>query len=318
MAPNDLDSFLLALPKAELHVHLEGTLDEEVLAELDPAVTAEEVAKHYQPGSFDLFIEGFKWAVGHLRTPDDYALAARRYLEKLPAQGVRYVELTLAAGVVLRRNQNFPAIYDAVADECRRAAVDAWLVLDAVRHFGEEHVESVARLAVERAGDRVVGFGIGGDERIAPAERFAATFAFVREHGLALVPHAGETVGAASVRACLEMGARRIGHGIRAAEDAELVAELARRGVALEVCISSNVATCAVESLAAHPVRRLFDAGVPVVLNTDDPALFRTTLMDEYRLAAGCFGFTGEELAVVAANGLRHALAPGARAATES
>lgn len=318
MEPTGLDTFLRELPKAELHVHLEGTLDAAVLAELDPSVTAVEVNERYQPGSFDRFIEGFKWAVGHLRTPDDYALAARRYLEKLPAQGVRYVEMTLAAGVVVWRKQDFAAVYDAVARECRRAPVDAWLVLDAVRHFGEEHVESVARLAVERAGDRVVAFGIGGDERIAPAGRFASTFAFVREHGLPLVPHAGETAGADSVRACVEMGARRIGHGVRAVEDASLVAELARRGVALEVCITSNVATGAVSSLDAHPVRRLFDAGVPVVINTDDPALFRTSMMDEYKLAAERFGFTREELAAVAANGLRHALAPRARAVTES
>lgn len=308
MASPSVASFIQQLPKAELHVHLEGTLDAGVLAEFDPNVSAAEVARRYQSADFDQFITAFKWAVGHLDSPDHYALAARRYFEKLAAQNVRYVELTLAAGVVLWKKLDFAAVYDAVAQECARAPLDAWLVLDAVRHFGVEHVDEVARLAVERAGDRVVAFGIGGDERTAPPEMFAATFQFVRDHGLALVPHAGETAGATSVRSCVELGARRIGHGIAAVSDAELLAELARRGIALEVCLSSNAATGAVHSLGAHPIRQLFDAGVPIVLNTDDPALFGTTLNDEYALAANQFGFTPVELEQLAANSRRYAI----------
>lgn len=313
MAKVELASYLHEMPKAELHVHLEGTLDAAVLAEMDERVTAEEVERRYQRGSFDHFLEGFKWAVGHLRTPEHYALAARRYFAKLAAQNVRYVEMTLAAGVVVWRKQDFAAVYEAVARECERAPVEAWLVLDAVRQFGVEHVEQVARLAVERAGDRVVAFGIGGDERMAPAELFEETFRFVRGHGLALVPHAGETMGASSVRTCVELGARRIGHGIHAVEDPALVEELARRGIALEVCVTSNVWTGAVARLEEHPLRRLFDAGVPVVLNSDDPALFRTSVCEEYAVAADAFGFTREELARVAENGFRYALRPTAR-----
>lgn len=308
MASPSVASFIQQLPKAELHVHLEGTLDAAVLAEFDPKVSAAEVARRYQPGDFDQFIAAFKWAVGHLDSPDHYALAARRYFEKLAAQNVGYVEITLAAGVVLWKKLDFAAVYDAVARECARAPIEAWLVLDAVRHFGVEHVDAVARLAVERAGDRVVAFGIGGDERAALPELFAETFRFVRDHGLALVPHAGETAGAESVRSCVEMGARRIGHGIAAIADAPLLAELAQRDIALEVCITSNAATGAVESLGAHPVRRLFDAGVPIVLNTDDPALFGTTLNEEYALAASRFGFTPAELDQLASNSRRYAI----------
>jgi aminodeoxyfutalosine deaminase len=214
---------------------------------------------------------------------------------------------------VLWKKLDFTAVYDAIARECVRAPLDAWLVLDAVRHFGVEHVEEVARLAVERAGDRVVAFGIGGDERAAPPELFAATFEFVRDHGLAIVPHAGETAGPASVRACIEMGACRIGHGIRAVTDKALLAELVRHDIALEVCISSNVATGAVDSLANHPIRRLFEAGVPIVVNTDDPALFGTSLNEEYALAASQFGFTPAELELLAKNSLRYAIRPTAR-----
>jgi len=313
MASSSVASFIQHLPKAELHVHLEGTLDAAVLAEFDPSITAAEVEHRYYLEDFDEFINAFKWAVGRLASPDHYALAARRYFEKLAAQNVRYVEMTLAAGVVLWKKLDFAAVYDAIARECARAPLDAWLVLDAVRHFGVEHVEEVARLAVERAGDRVVAFGIGGDERLAPPEMFAATFEFVREHGLAIVPHAGETAGPASVRVCMEMGARRIGHGIHAITDAALLAELVQRDIALEVCISSNVATGAVDSLANHPIRRLFEAGVPIVLNTDDPALFGTYLNAEYALAASQFGFTPAELELLAKNSLRYAIRPTAR-----
>ncbi|MBC8164544.1 MAG: adenosine deaminase, partial [Bryobacteraceae bacterium] len=133
---------------------------------------------------------------------------------------------------------------------------------------------------------------------------FRDLFALVRDNGLAVLPHAGETDGADSVWACLNMGASRIGHGIRAIEDPGLVQYLREKRIPLEICITSNLCTGVVSSLREHPVRRLFDAGVPIVLNTDDPALFRTSLSSEYRLAAEHFGFTDDELRTVAANSL--------------
>jgi len=234
--------------------------------------------------------------VSFLRSPDDYALTARRLFEELARQNVRYAEVTLSAGVVLWKGLDFPAVYDAVAREAARAPLPVWLVLDSIRHFGAEQAMQVARLAVERVGDRVVAFGLGGDEARGPAEWFGEVFAFCREHGLKLVPHAGENTSAEAVWGALRIGADRIGHGIRAIEDPALVAHLAERRIPLEVSITSNVITGAVESIEAHPVRRLFDAGVPIILNTDDPAMFGTTLNDEYLLAARRFGFTEAEL----------------------
>ena len=308
-----MDEFLRSLPKAELHVHLEGSLEPSTLQEIDPRLSDEEIGRHYRYRDFAGFLEGFKWVTGYLRGPDEYALATRRLLERLGEQGVQYAEIIVAAGTVLFHKQKFAPIYDAIGREAARSKVEVWWIFDAIRHFGVDHAMEVAKLAVERAGNGVVAFGIGGDEARGPAEWFTETFRFVRQHGLHAHAHAGETMGAASVWAALEAGAERIGHGIGSVHDARLLAHLRERDIALEICPSSNVATGAVASLAAHPLRRIFDAGVPVVLNTDDPAMFHTTLLAEYELAAREFGFTRTELEQLAANSFRYAFRrPGA------
>ena len=309
--PDVTRAFVQQLPKAELHIHLEGSLRPETLRELDPSVDLAEARARYRCTDFAGFIDAFKWAVGFLRSPDAYALAARRLFEELARQNVQYAEVTLAAGVVLWKQLDFPAVYDAVAREAARAPMPVYLVLDSIRHFGAEQAMQVACLAVERVDDRVVAFGIGGDEARGPAEWFAEVFAFCREHGLKLVPHAGENTTAAAVWAALRIGADRIGHGIRAIEDPLLVAHLAERRIPLEISISSNVITGAVPNIDAHPVRRLYDAGVPIILNTDDPAMFNTTLNDEYLLAAERFGFTQDELSGLAAASFGWAIRPG-------
>ncbi len=303
--PTVTREFVERLPKAELHLHLEGSLAPETLRELDPAVDlAEARARYGRCSDFAGFIEAFKWAVGFLRSPDDYALAARRLFETLAEQNVRYAEVTLSAGVVLWKGLDFAPVYDAVAREAARAPMPVWLVLDSIRHFGADQAMQVARLAADRVDDRVVAFGIGGDEARGPAEWFGEVFAFCRERGLKLVPHAGENTNAEAVWAALKIGADRIGHGIRAIEDPALVKHLAERGIPLEISITSNVITGAVANFDAHPVRRLFDAGVPIVLNTDDPAMFDTTLNDEYLVAAARFGFSEAELRGLAAASL--------------
>ncbi|MBK5291154.1 MAG: adenosine deaminase [Acidobacteriia bacterium] len=301
-----MTSFYQQLPKAELHLHLEGAVTPETLCELNPALNPDEVRARYRYPDFPGFLQTFKWVMEHLNTPDHYALVARHVFEELARQNVRYAEINLSAGVALWRKKDFAPIYDAVNREAARSAVQVWWIFDAVRQFGAEAAMEVARLAVERAGDRVVAFGIGGDETRGPAGEFAEVCAFARGHGLKLVPHAGETVGSESVWAALRLGADRIGHGIRSVEDAALMRHLREHQIPLEVCISSNVATGAVASLADHPVRRLFDAGVPLVLNTDDPCMFHTDLSREYELAATEFGFSCEELEQLARDSFRY------------
>lgn len=300
--------------KAELHLHLEGSVTPATMHELAPDTSADEIRDRFAFNNFADFLECFKWVVERLRGPEDYALVTRRLLDTLQCQNVRYAELTLSAGVVLWKKQEFGSIFEAVQREAARSPVDVRWNLDAIRHFGAEHAMQVAELAAEYVDDGVISFGIGGDEQRGPAEWFTEVYRFARAKGLRLTAHAGETAGAESVWGALRLGAERIGHGIRAVDDPALMRHLRDEDIPLEICISSNVATGAVPSLAAHPVRRLYDAGVPIILNTDDPGLFVTTLEKEYELAAREFGFSKSELKQIAENGFRYAFG---RTATE-
>jgi aminodeoxyfutalosine deaminase len=299
--------FLLELPKAELHLHLEGSVEPETLHELDPTTAIEEFRALYSYADFDGFLKAFGGVGKRLRSPDDYALITRRLLERLAAQNVRYAEIILAAGVVLWKGQEFAPIYDAVRAAAAESPVKVYWILDAVRQFGVDPAMKVAEWAAERAGDGVVALGIGGSEERGPAGWFTEVFQFARRAGLRLTAHAGEGTSPQSVWAALELGAERIGHGISAIDDPALLRHLRDRDIPLEVSITSNLVTGVVKRLEDHPVRRLFDAGVPIVLNTDDPAMFGCTLVGEYRLAARQFGFSEAELRAIAENGFKYA-----------
>ena len=272
--------------------------------EIDPSVSREEVEANLYGRTFDEFLRGYIWINKRLQTPEHYAIATRHLLERLAGQDVTYAEITLSAGVVLWKEQNLAAVYDAIWKESQRSPVKTFWIVDAVRHFGAEAGMRVAEFAVSRREQGTIAFGIGGDEARGPAEWFRDVFAFARDGGLRLVCHAGETTGPESIWAALDIGAERIGHGIAAARDPALMAKLREMNVPLEVCISSNVCTGVVASVEEHPVRKLYDAGVPIVLNTDDPSFFRTSLTREYELARDVFGLPVEELA---ANSFRYA-----------
>ena len=293
------------LPKAELHVHLEGSIDIDTLLVIDPSLTLDEARAAYAYCDFQGFLQSFAFVARRLQTPQHYAQAARILFERLAAQNVLKAEVILSAGVVLRKGQHFGPIWDALVRESARAPLQVKWNLDAVRQWGVEKAWEVVRLAVDRVDEGAVSFGLGGDEAGGPAADFREVFAFARDQGMRLTCHAGETMGPESVWDALSIGAERIGHGIRAIEDETLVAHLAAQQIPLEISIVSNVRTGAVASLQEHPVRKLFDAGVRIILNTDDPALFETDLNSEYELAATQFGFTRKELSDLAADSLR-------------
>jgi adenosine deaminase/aminodeoxyfutalosine deaminase len=293
---------------AELHVHLEGSIESKTLREIDPSLTNQEIAANTSYADFAGFIASYVWVNRKLLTPAHYAIAARRLFESLEAQAVTYAEVTLSAGVILWKKQDLAAVFNALTGEAARARLEVRWILDATRQWGVEAARPVFEFAAARQSEGVVAIGLGGFEEQGPAKWFHDLYAQARERGLRLTCHAGETSGPESVWEALELGAERIGHGIRAVEDPRLMEFLRERQIPLEICITSNVRTGAAASLEQHPIRKLFDAGVPIILNTDDPALFGCTLQSEYELAAGEFGLPVDDLA---ANAFRYAFRHG-------
>jgi adenosine deaminase/aminodeoxyfutalosine deaminase len=288
----------------ELHLHLEGSVDPETLRLLDSSLTLEEAESVYRFTTFAGFIECFKFIALRLRTPEDYAFIARRLIGQLEKQGVDYAEVTLSAGVLLWKGKEIGPYYDAIRAASLNSPVEIRWILDAARQFGIEMAWGVAEFAARRVNDGVVAIGIGGDELRGPASWFREVYQFAREHGLRLTAHAGESDGPKSIWEALEIGAERIGHGIRAIEDPTLLKYLRDHQIPLEVCPTSNVCTGVVRSIDVHPLRRLYDAGVPVILNTDDPGVFRCTLRDEFANARR-LGLTSAELQGIVQNAKR-------------
>ncbi len=289
---------------AELHLHLEGSLEPETLREIEPSLTLAEIDEATRYQDFAGFIRAYVWVNRKLGKPEHYAIAARRLFESLHAQGVVYAEVTISAGVILWKKQDLSATFNALAGEAARAPLAIRWILDATRQWGPEAAQPVFDFAAERRGEGVVAVGLGGFEAEGPALWFRDLFSQARDRGLRLTCHAGETTGPQSVWDALEIGAERIGHGIHAVQDARLMERLRVRNIPLEVCISSNLRCNTISSFAKHPVRDLFDAGVPITINTDDPALFGCTLAGEYDLARREFGLPAGELA---ANAFRFA-----------
>lgn len=302
-----IEEFIRALPKAELHLHLEGTIEPGTLASL--ALNhgiAEPSPKIYEYSDFPGFLQCFKQVCSYLRTPQDYHLVTTRMIERLRRDGVLYAEVYISAGVMLWKGESFAELFEGIragGQSGRKHGVEVRWVLDAVRQFGPEAAMRVAQLAVEYKSEGVIGIGIGGDEKQAPPEQFTEVFAYAREHGLRLTAHAGEVAGPASMWGALRaLHAERLGHGISAERDPELVKHLARTRVPVDMCITSNVRTGAIAKAEDHPLRRYFDAGMLVSLSTDDPAIFQTDLTREYMLAHTLFSFTEQELARLAYN----------------
>jgi len=322
----DLPTWLRDLPKVELHLHLEGTILPETLLELsrrhDPEpLTADAARELYRYENFLGFMDSFKAVSSRLKGPDDYELITYNMVRELAAQGVVHAEVYISFGIIFYwKNAAVEPFVEAIERGRIRAEKDFgttiyWLI-DAVRHFGADEASKVFRKAAELRHQypSIIGIGIGGDEARGAADLFRESYAEARAAGLRLTAHAGETGGPidgpASIWSAINIGAERLGHVLAAQHDAELLEVLAQKQIPVEINITSNLRTGCCPDYEHHPVRDYFDRGLMVTLNSDDPPMFGSNLLDEYLVAAENFRFTLDELRELSANAVEASFLP--------
>ena len=293
------------VPKAEIHCHIEGAAS--------PALVLRQARKysvdtsgflkdgHYVWSDFTSFLKAYDGAAALFRTQEDFALLARDYLEGIAAEGAIYAEFFTSPDHAINSGISPDAYHEGLGEGIAAAkastGIECRMIVTGVRHFGPERVLEAARYAASRPHPLITGFGMAGDERLGRASDHTRAFDMARDAGLGITVHAGEFGGADSVRDALEsLQPSRIGHGVRAIEDPELVARLADEGIVLEVCPGSNVVLGVFPTMAEHPFERLRSAGVAVTLNADDPPHFASSIGKEYRMAAETWGYDTQTL----------------------
>jgi adenosine deaminase/aminodeoxyfutalosine deaminase len=318
----DVPAWLKGLPKVELHLHLEGTILPATLLELSKRhdaepLTADAARKLYVYENFLGFMDSFKSVSSRLKGPDDYELITYNMVRELAAQGVVHAEVYISFGIIyFWKNAEVEPFVEAIERGRIRAEKDFgttiyWLI-DAVRHFGAEEAAKVFRKAAElrEIYPSIIGIGIGGDEARGSADLFRESYAEAKAAGLRLTAHAGETIGPESIWSAINIGAERIGHALAAQHDPELLEVLATKQIPLELNITSNVRTGCCPEFDQHPIRDYFNSGLMVTINSDDPPMFGSNLLEEYILAHDKFDFSLEQLRELAANAVEASFLP--------
>jgi adenosine deaminase len=294
--------------KAELHCHIEGAAAPELVIR-QAQKYGKDVSPHLQDGSFvwhdfTSFLKAYDFAADLFRTEDDYARLSEHYLTSLARDGAIYSEVFTSPDHAMKAGLSPQAYTDALGEGMARAkaktGIEGRMIVTGVRHVGLESIEAAARFAARCGHPLVTGFGVAGDERHGDMEDYVRAFEIAREAGLGITVHAGEFGGWESVQAALDhIRPSRIGHGVRAIENPDLVKRIAAEGVVLECCPGSNIALKVFGSFGEHPFPALRDAGCKVTLNSDDPPYFWTTLKHEYDIAAEHFGMSDKDLTAV-------------------
>jgi aminodeoxyfutalosine deaminase len=327
-ASSSLQQYLQAVPKAELHVHLEGSIQPTTLLALAhqnkvelPVQTIEEIQQWFHYRNFDHFIDIYLAITRCLKTADDYELITYELGANMARQNIRYAEVTFSPGTH-RFALNIPHdVYFSGLTRGRERAraafgVEIRWVFDIVRNIEDEArnrlcADYTTAVAIESMADGVVALGLGGAEVGYPPERFKHWFDQARAAGLHSAPHAGETVGPDSVwEALRSLGAERLGHGVRSVEAPALVQYLAEQHIPLEVCPTSNICLGVYHSIEQHPLPTLYAAGVPITINSDDPPLFNTSLSHELALLDSVFHFDTDTMNELLLNGVRYSFLP--------
>ncbi|MGI8824804.1 MAG: adenosine deaminase [Chloroflexota bacterium] len=322
--PSPLEKYVRAVPKAELHVHLEGSIRPATLLELArrngvalPTDTVDGLRRWFVYRDFPHFIDIYITITGCLRTADDYELIVHEFGAEMARQNSRYAEVTFSPSTHNYLGVTQQTYMDGLRRGRERARTDYGVeinwVFDIVRNAVQEGQawDYTTSVAIEGMSDNVVALGLGGMERGRPPELFGQWFDRAISAGLHSVPHAGEIAGPKSVWGALrDLRAERIGHGVRSVEDPELVEFLADQAIPLEVNPTSNICLGVYPSLTEHPLPRLHAAGVPITVNSDDPPLFNTTLSDELSTLVHPFGMNVDAIDEIVLNGVRHGFLP--------
>ncbi len=318
-----LHDFIRAMPKVELHVHLQGSTRPETLLKLAqrnhiplPSDTVEGIREWYTFRDFPHFVEIYGIICQCIQSPDDIELLGREFLEGQAAQNIRYTELTYTPPRYLPFDEQLDALNRARAWGEAELGVTMNYIVDIPRECEVEVGNLIADWAISGMGKGVIALGLGGPEEDNPPEKYPDAYAKIKAAGLISIPHAGETVGPESIRSALKFANPvRLGHGVRCLEDPALVEELRQRQLPLEVCPTSNVCLKVVDTLENHPLPRLIEAGLYVTINSDDPPMFNTTLTEEYMRCADTFGFDMARIEQFVMDALRVTILPADRKA---
>lgn len=318
-----LEHFITQMPKVELHVHLEGSVRPETLLKLAqrhqvalPANSVEGLRKWYTFRDFNHFIEIYMTISSCLRTAEDIELIAREFLIGQAEQNILYSEVTFTPFNQFYNNQlGFHEQIDAVNRARvwaeKNLGVRMGIIMDIPRIFSSEDGMMIADWAIERYGDGLIALGLGGPEVDHPPEKFQAAFDKVRAAGLPCILHAGETVGPPSIWSAIRVAdTKRIGHGVRAIEDPQLVEYLREKQIPLEVCPTSNVCLKVYPSLEEHSLPGLLEQGLYITINSDDPPMFNTTLTNEYLAGQQTYGWDAKLIQQIVLNAVKVTLLP--------
>lgn len=294
------------MPKVELHTHLEGCAPPAFIAGLAREKKIDisgifDADGGYAFRDFDHFLKVYEAACTTLQTPDDFRRLTLAVLEQAAEHGVVYMETFVSpdfcgGGDLDAWRDYLAAMQDAAAQAEATMGITLRGIVTGIRHFGPDQCKVAARCAAETRGDFITGYGMAGGEMVGRPGDYAYSFDMAREAGLRLTCHAGEWGGASMVAETIrDLGVERIGHGIGAIDDRNLLQEIAEKDIVLEVCPGSNVVLKAVTGWGAHPIAKLRDAGVRVTVSTDDPPFFHTTMTDEYAMLARTFGWDADD-----------------------
>lgn len=319
IAGQEKTSWFDRIPKVELHLHIEGAIPHAALWQLvqkyggDPAVpTIEALQQRFQYRDFSHFIDTWIWKNQFLREYEDFTWIAAAVAQDLQRQNIRYVEAFYSPGDFARHGLKTQLLTEAIrAGLAQVPEIEVLLVADLIRDFGPEQAAVTLAEVNEVKDYGVIGIGIGGSEHAHPPEPFAAVYEKARQLGFRTSAHAGEAAGAESVWGAIRsLKVDRIGHGTRSQEDEALLDYLIEHRIPIEMCPLSNWRTGVVRSLVDHPVRRYFERGMLVTINTDDPKMFGNSLAEEYRLLEEKFGFSRQEIRTLILYGIHAAWLP--------